>query len=355
MADGDAGSSVPLVGKVREVLRSGRLVVARREVSTLLSEKTIVLALLIQLFIAAFSSFLVVGLVSLYDPGSVSSADEIEFAVTGNRSDDLFEIIESKEGIEPEEFENFSEAVESFRRREVDAVLRTRETRNGTVRVRAVAPRSSLRTTLIVVQVKEVLNEYERALRERMAETLRRDPLPLPSEAEASPYFGFSYTVLIPLLMFLPVFISGSIVSDSITEEFERGTIELLRVSPLSEREIIDGKMLAMAAVAPLQAAVWLGLLSFNGTVVYRPLELLLVVSSFSVAVVGFGSVVGLLLRDRRQSQFVYSVGVIGFFGITYLLPESSANTVAKLAIGSPTFTTHATVAVYAVGAVVSY
>ena len=42
-----------------------RLTIARRELQTLRSEKTIVLALLIQLFIAAFSSFLVVGLPDL--------------------------------------------------------------------------------------------------------------------------------------------------------------------------------------------------------------------------------------------------------------------------------------------------
>lgn len=33
------------------------------------------------------------------------------------------------------------------------------------------------------------------------------------------PYFGFTYTVLVPLLTFLPVFLSGSIAVDAITEE----------------------------------------------------------------------------------------------------------------------------------------
>jgi len=52
-----------------------RIRIALRELSTLKSEKTIVLALLIQLVIAAFSSFLVVGLVSLYDPASAGGQD----------------------------------------------------------------------------------------------------------------------------------------------------------------------------------------------------------------------------------------------------------------------------------------
>ena len=45
-----------------------RLTVAKRELAGLRAEKTILLAIGIQLFIAAFSSFLVVGLVSMYDP-----------------------------------------------------------------------------------------------------------------------------------------------------------------------------------------------------------------------------------------------------------------------------------------------
>jgi len=49
--------------------RDSRLTIAGRELSGLRAEKTILLAIAIQLFIAAFSSFLVVGLVSMYDPG----------------------------------------------------------------------------------------------------------------------------------------------------------------------------------------------------------------------------------------------------------------------------------------------
>jgi len=55
--------------------RDSRLTIAGRELSGLRAEKTILLAIAIQLFIAAFSSFLVVGLVSMYDPGSLGGAE----------------------------------------------------------------------------------------------------------------------------------------------------------------------------------------------------------------------------------------------------------------------------------------
>jgi len=60
-----------VVGRLRAWFRSQRLTIAKRELQVLGREKTIVLALVIQLFVASFSGFLVVGLVSLYDPGSV--------------------------------------------------------------------------------------------------------------------------------------------------------------------------------------------------------------------------------------------------------------------------------------------
>ena len=105
------------------------------------------------------------------------------------------------------------------------------------------------------------MTALERAERTDRLESLESSPIALPGTPRESPYFGFTYTVLLPLLLFLPAFISGSIAVDSITEEIEQGTLELLRVSPLSLGEIVDGKAAAMAGLAPLQAALWLLLL----------------------------------------------------------------------------------------------
>ncbi|MDY6765102.1 MAG: ABC transporter permease [Halobacteria archaeon] len=340
-----------------ESLRVGvkrRLTIARREIASLRSEKTIILALIIQLFIAAFSSFLVVGLVSLYNPSSVPGG-EITFGVTGDAGNELASAIDDKERWEIRRYADFESAMESFRSGEVNAVFNARKLENGKVNVTAIAPESSLRTTLVVVQIKDALEEFERYKRDQLSSRLEKKPVSLPPETDSSPYFGFTYTVLIPLLMFLPVFISGSIVSDSITEEFERGTLELLRVSPLSELTIIDGKMIAMTLLVPAQTAVWLSLLMLNGTTIANPLEIIAMMTAFALAVVTIGSVVGLRFRDRRQSQFIYSTAIIVVFGVVHLLPETPSNTIAKLSIGSPTLLSHLMVAIYVLGAVCVY
>ncbi|NHN58793.1 MULTISPECIES: ABC transporter permease [Halorussus] len=332
-----------------------RLTVAGRELSSLRSEKTIVLAILIQLFVAAFSSFLAVGLVSLYDPGSVSNQFVVEFGVTGDAGDDLAPVIEREDGWRALEYGTQEAAMTDFRRGEIHAVLRIDRLPDGRARVRAIAPDGNVRTTLVVTQIKGVMEAFERHERGRLSSRLERQPVELPPDSSSSPYFGFTYTVLVPLLTFLPVFLSGSVAVDAIAEEFDRGTLELLRVTPLTPTDIVDGKMLAMGALAPVQAGAWLALLSFNGTAVANPVEILVLVTGLSVGVVTLGATVALAVRERKQAQFLFSMGVLVAFSATYLLPESPPNAVAKLAIGSPTGLTHLSVVAYVLVALVAF
>ncbi|WP_205427407.1 ABC transporter permease [Halorussus sp. MSC15.2] len=326
-----------------------RLTVARRELASLRSEKTIVLAILIQLFVAAFSSFLAVGLVSLYDPGSVSNQFVVEFGVTGEASEDIVPVIEERDGWRAVEYGDESAAMRDFDRGAIHAVLKVERLADGRAHVSAVAPDGNVRTTLVVTQIKGVLEAFERHERTRLSSRLTRQPVELPPDSSSSPYFGFTYTVLVPLLTFLPVFISGSIAVDAIAEEYDRGTLELLRVTPLTATDIVDGKMLAMGVLAPVQAGAWLALLSLRGTSIANPVEILLLVTGFSVGVVTMGATAALAFRERKQAQFLFSMGVMVVFSATYLLTESPANTVAKLAIGSPTEVTHLSVVAYLV------
>ena len=332
-----------------------RLTVARRELASLRSEKTIVLAILIQLFVAAFSSFLAVGLVSLYDPGAASNGYTVEFGVTGEAGNDVAPVLEGQDDWEAVEYPNFETAMNGFRQGQVHAVLRVERTPDGRAQVTAIAPDGNVRTTLVVTQLREVLDAFERTERERLATRLEQTPVDPPQETGASPYFGFTYTVLVPLLVFLPVFLSGSVAVDTITEEYDRGTLELLRVTPLTSVDIVDGKLLAMGVLAPLQSGTWLLLLSANGTKVSNPAELLVLVTALSLAVVAMGATLALRFRDRKQAQLLFSLGILVLFSATYLLPETPANTVAKLAIGTPTPFTHGMVAVYSVVSLSGY
>jgi len=66
-------------------------IIAKKEFRGLHNERTILLAVLLQLFIALFSSFLMVGLTSMYDPASLSKYSHFRYSVgyAGNSSEIL--------------------------------------------------------------------------------------------------------------------------------------------------------------------------------------------------------------------------------------------------------------------------
>jgi len=333
-----------------------RLTIARREFGSLRKEKTILLALALQLVIAAFSSFLVVGLVSLYDPGQVDGY-EVDVAVTGDASEQLIRASREVRGVDAQFYRSEETAMRAFHEYEatgIDAVL-VAETRDRRVFVRAVAPDSNVQTTIVVVQLRDVVRSFERQERVDRAAHLDSQPLALPPEASSSPYFGFTYTVLLPLLLFLPVFISGSVAVDSISEEIERGTLELLRVAPLSLTDVVDGKLLTAAGLAPVQAALWIALLELNGTSVANAPVLLALVAALALLICGIGAALALLSPERRAAQFLYSVAVLMVFGGTALLPNGPVTAAARLAIDSATRADYVAVGAVVVGAVVVY
>lgn len=314
-----------------------RLRLARRELAALRSEKTIVLAILIQLFIAAFSSFLVVGMVSLYDPGATAGEYEVEVAIAGDAADELLETTAQRETLSGQRYASREQAMIAYRAGRASAVLVGTETEAGRLDVEATVPEGDFRTTLIVVQIKDALSALERDRRMAMSDRLDTRLLPVPETPPANPYFGFSYTVLVPLLTFLPTFISGSIAADSLAEEIERETLELLRVAPLSTEAIVDGKALALVAIAPAQSAVWLALLSLNGIAIANPIAILVLATVVAIVLVGLGAGLALTIGVRREAQLLYSLLALVVFGASVFLPESPPNLVAKLALGSQT------------------
>jgi ABC-2 type transport system permease protein len=332
-----------------------RLRIARRSLSSLRSEKTILLAVAIQLFVAAFSSFMVVGLVSLTDPGATQGDYAVDFAVSGDAKDDLLTVVDKSDARNGIGYDSRDAALTAFSNGHVDGVLHAEYGPGGRTYVEAIAPDGDFRTTLVVVQMKDALTDLERDRRIALGDRLANQPLTVPEAPSSTPYVEFTYTVLVPMLVFLPAFISGSIAADSLAEEIERGTLELLRVAPMSTPAIVDGKALAMVGIAPAQAGLWLAFLSLNGTRIVRPGAILVLVTGLAGVLVALGAGLAIVFRTRTEAQLLYSLTAIGLFGGTMFLPENPANVVAKLAIGSATETTMGTVLGLTLGAGIGY
>ena len=311
------------------------------------------LAIAIQLFIAAFSSFLVVGLVSMYDPESIDGY-EVDVAVTGDDLEALLAAAADRDDLEAQAYDEPADAYDAFAAGQVSAVLETTRDEDERLIVHVTAPDEGLETTLLIVQLRETLEAAEHAERLERADRLESTPLSVPEGVDASPYFGFTYTVLLPLLLLLPAFISGSIAVDSLIEERQRGTLELLRVAPPSFADVVGSKLVATVGLVPVQAATWIALLGLNGIAIANVLALLTLVTALATIVVAAGLAVALTAPDRRQAQLLYSGGVLGALVLSTLLPEHPANTIAKLAVGSSTTTTWLSLVAYGLLGVVA-
>lgn len=333
----DNKSIIPSWKRLRRIGR-----IAGRELGSIKSEKTIVLAILVQLALAGFSSYLIVGLVPLYSPQSTAQNSAVTFGVTGEATEEVENAIEEVPGANSITYNSYENAYSAYHNGEVNVVFRATETDSGRIVISTIVPESGVESTVIVSKTKSVLETLERNQRQALSERLEVKPLER-IDADAgggNMYFNFIYTVLIPLLAFLPVFTSGSLAADSINEGIEERTIQLLRSAPVTDSDIIIGKLSAMSILAPLQVLIWAALLLLNGITVQNLIPLAALVLGFTMFVSAVGSYTAMYYRERRATQFAYSAAIVLIFSLMVLLPEHPANSVAKLAIGNPTPTT---------------
>lgn len=303
-------------------------------------EKTLVLAIIVQLFIASFSSLLVIGLASFFDPSALDryNSPRSNVGIVGNG--ELKQFIE-KGHIRPQNYENLSSAVTDFYSNKVDAIIiipKESAYGNELIQITTYLPKSDIKGTFAMLQLKNALEKYEAYAQDIRSSRLGFEPIRLivdRSPKKTSTYFEFIYGILIPLLIFTPVFISGGMIIDMLTEEYERKTLDLLLVSPLSYSEILDGKMITAIIIVPAQAFLWLFLVTMNRVVVHN-IGLLLFLSGIVAAIVVImGAMIAVRVKKRMVSQYLYSLVLIMMFLVGYLFANSPFNLATRLSSGS--------------------
>jgi ABC-2 type transport system permease protein len=313
-------------------------VIAKKELSGLASEKTILLAVLLQVFIAVFSSFLIVGLAALYNPDSVSGLAGVSFRVGYSGPDTpLAAIIEERE-----DFELFradeTGVLSALAAREVAAAISVPDTAPGDQKPMVITVyliEDDLLNILVGPKLKSALLAYEEELREVRTYRLDERPISLVlPEPEGTGLFEFVYGLLIPLLLFLPAVISSAMVIDLITEEHHQQTLEVLMAAPLTYTDVVFGKALAAFVLVPVQAAAWIVLLALNGITVGSPAEIMLQVSASGAVLVLVGVLTAVIFPERTTAQAAYSGVLVVLILLALAMPGNPVNQVALLASG---------------------
>jgi ABC-2 type transport system permease protein len=315
-------------------------IIAKKEFGGLFSERTILLAVLLQLFIALFSSFLMVGLTSMYDPSSLSKYSRFQYnvAYAGNDSQVLDYLMTSKD------FRvykmDLSDGVAALKERKLSAVIWVPDTApdaQAPVKITLYTLQNDLQSAIVDVKLKDIFLKYETDLRTARAGRLHDMPVPLsiPKGIGGGDFYEFVYGLLIPLLVFMPAIIASALVIDLITEEYQHETLETLISTPVTFTEMVWGKVLACELMVPVQAGAWILLLLINGIAIGNAGLILLQVSVTSFILILLGTLTALYYRERTAAQFIFSTALVVVMLLALALPDNPLNLVTRLAVGT--------------------
>lgn len=311
----------------------GFLSMVWREIRALRKEKTIMFAILIQFFIASFSSVILLGIMVYYDPGSIgqNAQANLRVGVLGNEGSRFINCLE-EDHHQAVLFRDAGRAEAAFKAGELDAIAFLPEEETSPVEMKLVLPDMDAQATLVLMLLKGPMERYENFLRQREGVEVRYQ------DVAGKPFTTneFLYTIIIPILMFFPAFIAGSMVIDSIAEEIENKTLDTLLSAPVSINYIASAKIIASLVVGAGQCILWIVLLGFNGFVIGNA-GLIILLSLLVTAVIAMLALtVALIFRDRERSQFIYSLLILVLFTVSYFVSPSPFALVARLATADP-------------------
>ncbi len=305
-----------------------------REIKALRKEKTIGFAILIQFFIASFSSVILLGIMVYYDPGSIGQNAQVglDVGVLGNTKSNFVTALQQR-NFHVIAFDNATRAETAFKNGRLDAIVYIpQDNGTGVVDMKLVLPDMDAQATLVLMLLKQPMEQYENYLRTRDGVVVRYQ------DVRGKPFttYEFLYTIIIPILMFFPAFIAGSMVIDSISEEVENKTLDTLLSAPVSIMQIAASKIIASVLVGAIQCVLWIVLLGFNGFSIQNAGWILLLSVEVTALVALVALMVALFFRDRERSQFIYSLVILLLFALTYFISPSPFALVARLATGDP-------------------
>lgn len=315
-------------------------IIAKKEFRGLYNEKTILLAILLQLFIALFSSFLMVGLTSMYDPSSLSRFSHSRYSVgyAGNESK-ILTYLQTSPDFRVYQMD-LSTAVAALGERKLAAVIYVPDTQPEAldpVKITLYTLQNDLQTAIVDVKLKDIFLRYEKDLRDTRADRLQQElvSLQIQKTTKGGDFYEFVYGLLIPLLVFMPAIISSALVIDLITEEYQHETLETLMSTPITFAEMVWGKVIACELLVPIQAGVWLLLLMLNGIAILNAGLILLQVVVTSLILILLGTLTALHYRERTAAQFIFSTALVVVILFSLALPANPLNLITRLAVGT--------------------
>ncbi|MFC2154665.1 ABC transporter permease subunit [Candidatus Altiarchaeota archaeon] len=317
------------------------LIIAKREIKSMLRERTLILVIMVELLLVIFSGLLNVGYVLLTSPEMSSELQSLNsFVAVGivSNTPQPYTIALFASGMPYLLYDDLGKAISDFQDGLIDVVLvgDIDKTQNSSL-VNIYIPKNSPKIDLIKLGVRTMFLRMEDDLRTEKIREYRPN-ISLFSvdakEGDRSKEIEIYYIFTLPLLLFLPSLIAGSLVIDSITEDIENKTIINLLESPLTNIQIVAGKNLGALFICLTQSFAWLGILSFLELGIQGHLSLVFVSLLYTVIFTNLGSMVALKLKNLRNSQIMHTL--LSMASISLFSPL--ANVSNQLVANSPSY-----------------
>jgi ABC-2 type transport system permease protein len=308
-------------------------ILLKRELKSITREKTIMFAILIQFFVASLSSIILVGIMAFYDPSSISQNTHarVSVAVVEDRVSGIVGCLQSG-GIDVWSFPQMGGAERAFKEGKVDAIMVLPKSQSGVVDMKLILPELDTQQTVVMMMLQEPLKNYEDFLRAQNGVKLSYRGF----SGRPSNTFEFLYTLIIPILMLFPALIAGSIMIDSVSEEFQNKTMDTLMAAPVSLKQVFSAKISAAVITAIAQVILWTFLLRLNGLEILDPALVILIAVAVAAAISFIAAFIALYFKDRERAQFIYSIVLIILVAVCYFVGTSPLNLITRIASGMP-------------------
>lgn len=325
------------------------LALVRLEIGGIRSQKIMVLAVFVQLVMLLASSSLTVGFSSAYG-GDLRVVEGKSVVVDGvsDVADRLSELLKSKGLIVvPSDYLGMIGSVDVQ-----ITVFSGSLDRDEPIEIDVSLPQSTYTPALLRIlrSSLEELQEDARQIRGGL-DVVNPPPRVVLSDSaafnamEKQIIFETTYMMLVPIVLLLPLIISGGLVLDSISEEKESKTLHLLQATPLSLFEIIGVKMLFYMVAGIIQAGVWVVLLQIISVELSNIGWMILLLASLSVFFVLIGGLLSLTMPNKAMAQLAYTLLSTLFILVWFILPSSPVSVIVALAVKSQAISYIATAA----------
>jgi len=145
--------------------------------------------------------------------------------------------------------------------------------------------------------------------------------------------------MMIAVLLFLPLFLFGNMIVDSIVGEKERKTGEILVAMPVSHVAIIIGKNMAVVLTMAIQVGIWMIILLIAGFNINNPILVYLIVILTAFPIVGITSVIAAYSKNYKEAgiglSFIYIV-IVGFLiipALAYISRQSVSSNISPMTL----------------------